>query len=124
MTSSLSPGLLDLVQHTLLSEVVDELAIGLIVYDEDGKYLAANLAACRLTGYARHELLALPFGSLSDEEGHRRAEETARRGHGRGTGSLRRANGTMLEIEWLAVATRVANLPAMAALFWAAEAAG
>jgi PAS domain S-box-containing protein len=118
MTSALTPAVADLVQQTLLSEAADALRIGMIVYNEDGAYIAANMEACRLTGYARQELLALAFGTLSGETAHALAKETASAGRARGSGPLRRAHGATIEVEWLAVETRVANLPAMASLFW------
>jgi PAS domain S-box-containing protein len=124
MTSSLSPSVFDLVQQTLLSEALDELRIAVIVYNEDGTYLAANHEACRLTGYAREQLLALEFGTLSGENARELAQQTASAGRGRGAGTLRRADATTIEVEWLAVPTRIANLPAMASLFWPVDSLG
>jgi PAS domain-containing protein len=121
MTSSLSSSVSDLVQQTLLGEGADELRIGLIAYSEVGAYLAANQEACRLTGYPREELLALPFGALSGDSAVALAEQTATTGGGRGRGPLRRADGTSLDVEWVAVPTRIAKLPAMASLFWPAD---
>jgi PAS domain S-box-containing protein len=120
MTSSLSASVSDLVQQTLLSEAADALGVGVIVYNEDGAYLAANHEACRLTGYPRQALLELEFGTLSGENARELAQQTASAGRSRGRGALRRADGSSVEVEWVAVPTRVANLPAMASLFWAA----
>jgi PAS domain S-box-containing protein len=121
MTSSLSSSISDLVQQTLLGEGADELGVGLIAYSEVGTYLAANREACRLTGYPREELLALPFGTLTGDSALALAEQTASAGRGSGRGPLRRADGTTLDVEWVAVPTRIANLPAMASLFWPAD---
>jgi PAS domain S-box-containing protein len=124
MTSSVPASISDLVQQTLLSEAADSLRIGVIVYNEDGAYLAANHEACRLTGYGRDELLALDFGTLTGEDALRLARETATGDRSRGSSSLHRADGTSIEVEWVAVPTRVANLPAMASLFWPAGSLG
>jgi PAS domain S-box-containing protein len=118
MTSAFSSSVSDLVQQTLLGEAADELGVGLIAYSEDGSYLAANRLACELTGYERQELLALPVGSLTGESAHELAEQTARAGQGSGRGWIRRADGTSIEVDWLAAPTRIASLPAMASLFW------
>jgi PAS domain S-box-containing protein len=124
MTSAVPASISDLVQQTLLSEAADCLRIGVIVYNEDGAYLAANHEACRLTGYGRDELLALEFGTLTGEDALRLARETAAGGRSRGSSSLHRADGTAVEVEWVTAPTRVANLPAMASLFWAAGSLG
>src|SRR4029453_641630 len=47
----------DAVQETLLGEALEHAPVGAIVLDEEGRYLAANREACRLTGYTREELL-------------------------------------------------------------------
>jgi PAS domain S-box-containing protein len=118
MTSSLPASVSDLVQQTLLGEAADGLRVGLIAYNEDGVYLAANREACRLTGYEREELLALRFGTLTGDGAQELAEQTANAGRGSGRGTITRADGTALAVEWMAVPTRIAGLPAMASLFW------
>ena len=51
-----------------LPEIVstfDHAAAGVLAVDNDGRYVAANDAACRLTGYTRDELLALTVWDLT-----------------------------------------------------------
>ena len=54
----LAPLQQDLVQETLLGEALEHGPVGAIVLDEEGRYLAANRLACKLSGYTRDELLA------------------------------------------------------------------
>lgn len=115
MTSSLSGPVVGLVQRALLGEIADTMQLGLLAWDGDGTYLAANEAACRLTGYTRDELLALRVGALG---GGVAAATPAQRHAGRAT--IVRADGGELEVEWVSVAARVATLPAMVSLFWPA----
>jgi PAS domain-containing protein len=115
MTSSLSGPVVGLVQRALLGEIADTMQLGLLAWDGDGTYLAANEAACRLTGYTRDELLALRVGALG---GGLAAATPAQRHAGRAT--IVRADGGELEVEWVSVVARVATQPAMVRLFWPA----
>ena len=63
----LAPSETDAVQETLLGEALEHAPIAAIVLDETGRYLAANRMACRLTGYAREELLDAGVRALAAE---------------------------------------------------------
>ncbi len=43
--------------------------LGVFVTDERGRYVQVNPAACRMTGYAEHELLAMRIPDLLGREG-------------------------------------------------------
>jgi PAS domain S-box-containing protein len=117
MTSSLSSSVNDLVQQTLLGEVVENMGLALIAWNEVGEYLAANQEACRLTGYTRKQLLGLRFGVLTGASAQELAEAVSRAGELRGRSMLTRADATTVEVEWIAVRSQVAKLPAIASLF-------
>lgn len=117
MTSTISERAQELVQQTLLGESVDALDLAYVAWNDQGTLLAANRAACALTGYRRDELLALPVSALSHGDPARKPS-TGGRTHGRS--GLVRAGGEVVEVDWIAAPTRVAMLPATATLFWRA----
>ena len=92
----LAPFQQDLVQETLLGEALEHGPVGAIVLDEEGRYLAANRLACKLSGYTREELLEGGAGALSFEPSgaeatmHRMASGDLQAG----TADLKRKDGT------------------------------
>ena len=50
---------------TLLGEAVEHAPVGIYVFDDQGRYVAVNVYACELLGYARKELLELRIGELA-----------------------------------------------------------
>ncbi len=109
----MGPGMDDLVQVTLLGEALEHLRVAVIVSQEGDNPIAVNQAACELTGYSRDELLALPAAELSG----RTAREHERKlldftGHGRAPGHapLRRKDGSIIDVQYRWVATRVAGM--------------
>ena len=79
----------------LFEQAVD----GIVVSDNNGRYLEANDAACRMLGYERHELLSLSISKIvAEEERARIAAETGRVGdetNARGEWRLRRKDGSI-----------------------------
>jgi PAS domain S-box-containing protein len=103
----------DLVQVTLLGEALEHLPLAVFVSQESGARVAVNLEACRLTGYAREELLALPAEELSGRSARdhkRKLEDFARRQRAPGRGPLRRKDGSVIEVDYRWNATRVAGM--------------
>ncbi|HEX2292946.1 MAG TPA: PAS domain S-box protein [Gaiellaceae bacterium] len=110
----------DLVQETLLGEAIEHAPVGVIVLDEDGRYLAANRFACELTGYTREELLRGGATALAFEPG-RVPEVMAHMAKGTlrvGTSELRRKDGTAAACEYRLGATRSGGLPYFVLVFW------
>jgi PAS domain-containing protein len=83
-----------LMMRALLGEAVDEARVGIVVYDENGAYLAANKAMCGILGYDLDELLELVAEPLS----------------GSGRTKLRRKDGTTVEGRYIAARTRIAHI--------------
>jgi PAS domain S-box-containing protein len=111
---------LDLVQETLLGEALEHAPVGAIVLDDQGRYLAANRLACRLTGYTRDELLRGGAAALSFEPD---AVPTilARIVSGElrdGRGNMKRKDGTPLACEYRVGETRSGGLPFYVFVFW------
>jgi PAS domain-containing protein len=70
-------------------------------------------AACELTGYERAELLALAPEALSGRsarELERKQRDFARRGRAPGRGPLRRKDGTVVDVDYRWLPTRVADM--------------
>jgi PAS domain S-box-containing protein len=110
----------DVVQETLLGEALEHAPVGALVLDETGRHLAANRAACRLTGYTREELLAKsPFDLAADPATvPARLQEMASGRLEHGTTRARRKDGSVVEIEFRVGATRSGGLPHYVFVFW------
>jgi PAS domain S-box-containing protein len=102
----------DLIQSTLLGEAAEHAPVGILVADEELRYVAVNLYACELLGYERSELLAPadgktgPFPISPDQWA-----ELLEQGELTGLGRAVRKDGTEIEISFFAGATKVANMP-------------
>jgi PAS domain S-box-containing protein len=108
-----------IVHRSLLGEAVEELReVAVFVWDEHRHYVAVNDAACALTGLSRGELIGMPVGDRSPG----RATETIAAAQQtpllRGTATFTHADGKIVEIEYLTVHTRIANLPFMVSMCW------
>lgn len=111
------------IQATLLGEAFENAPIAAIVLDDAGNYVAANRAACELTGYSRAELLALGLHRTSaDAAGvnDRLAEVAAGRLTG-GRARLRRKDGSECKVDYRVGETRTAGVPFYVSVFWAAD---
>ena len=86
--------------RALLGEAADEARVGIAVYDETGKYLAANKATCALLGYDLDELFELPPPKITP----------GRRGTDSGTARLRRKDGSTVGGRYVAARTTIAHL--------------
>jgi PAS domain S-box-containing protein len=109
------------VQETLLGQALEHAPVGVVVFDEFGSFLAANLQAASLCGYTRQEFLALGSARWATEGVRTRLEEAVRGGRTHGRASIRRKDESPLEIEYRVAETRVGILPFQLGLFWPAE---
>ncbi len=116
----LAPLQQDLVQETLLGEALEHGPVGAIVLDEEGRYLAANRLACKLSGYTRDELLAGGATALVfDPERLQTMMDLMARGDlHNGTAVLRRKDGTGLTCEYRVGETRSGGMPFFVVVFW------
>lgn len=119
----LAPVDVDVVQETLLGEALEHAPIGAIVLDENGRFLAANRMACRITGYTREDLLARGPADLAADPTvvPMRLEEMANGQLQRGATPMRREDGTLVPVEWRVGATRSGGLPYFVLVFWEAD---
>lgn len=106
--------------RTLLGEAVDEATVGVLVYDETGKYLAANPAMCHVLGYELDELLELsPFdvSARRPKLVRRTLADLVRHGTHSGTARLRRKDGAVVEGRYVASRTTIAHLAYYVSVF-------
>jgi PAS domain S-box-containing protein len=94
------------VQSTLLGELLEHASVGALAADS-GRYIAANVYACELTGYDRSELIGRPVGEIGRQRGS-------------GVMALRCKDGGEIEVCYRAVDSNLAGLPVMLGLFWPA----
>ncbi len=119
-TPQFAPAQQDLVQETLLGEALEHGPVGAIVLDEEGRCLAANRLACKLSGYSREELLEGAAKALSLEPSgaevtlHRMANGDLQAG----TADLMRKDGTVIACEYRLGGTRSGGLPFFVVVFW------
>ncbi len=114
----------DALQETLLGEALEHAPVGALVLDEDGHYLAANRMACRLTGYAREELLSLrPTDLAVDPANVAGTLRSMARGElDHGEARIRCKDGKCVSVEYRVGATRSGGLPFYVLVFWEHEA--
>jgi len=100
-----------LIQASLLGEAAEHAPFAVFVADEEGQYVAVNLAACLMLGYTRDELLAL---SMSDVARYADAadeyEELKETGTRIGVSELTRKDGSTIRFRYVAGGTVVAGM--------------
>jgi len=89
-------------QRDALISYITTLRVATLVADDAGCYIAANEAACRLTGYTSDELLKLSVAELTAPEdvvpGDRLWNSFVRSDYQRGTFTIRHKDGTPLRV--------------------------
>ncbi len=104
-----------LFQQTLLGDAAEHAEIGVLVWNEERRYVAVNSAACRMIGATRAELLDGQVGAQNQTDAGRSALATALDGQ---PASGRTPLPTGIEVEWITVATDIAGLPHILGLMW------
>ena len=100
-----------LVQASLIGEAIDAGPVLVFVFDEDGRYVAANQQACDELGYERDELLTLTIEDV--------AELPERASVGRM--ELTRKDGSTFVFEYRSQEALVAGLTVYVAVGWPAD---
>jgi PAS domain S-box-containing protein len=108
----------------LIGGAIEAAPIAFTVLDEEGRYLAANRAASRFSGYSRGELLGLRTTDLSADPAHTTdtIESVFRTGSGAGIRKLLRADGSILPVQYRLAPARLGPDRLMVAAWWPAEA--
>jgi len=90
-----------------------------LLADERGYYIAANDAACTLTGYRRDQLTQFRAGQLSADERSRAIYTQLLSGRKlQGRKSVRCNDGSVLPCRYRGIKTHVTRLPYFLVLIW------
>ncbi|MGZ4290050.1 MAG: hypothetical protein ACXVQ3_05790 [Gaiellaceae bacterium] len=108
----------DAVQTTLLGDAAAHAGLGILVWNAERRYVAANEKAAELVGTTRDRLLERPVGSTNRSA---EAQETidAILRHVPSRGSMRVGER---DLEWVVFPTTLAGLEHVIGLFWEADA--
>ena len=100
-----------LIQVGLLGEAIDRGPVGVLVADENMRYIAANQFACVLLGYTRAELLELRVTDVAPApESPDRYTQMIRKGYLAGETELKHAEGRAISANYVASKTVVAGM--------------
>jgi PAS domain S-box-containing protein len=100
-----------LIQVGLLGEAIDQGPVGVLVADENMRYIAANQFACVLLGYTRAELLKLRVTDVAPApDSPEQYDEMIRTGYLSGTTELKHADGKFIPANYVAGKTVVAGM--------------
>jgi len=107
-----------LFQQTLLGDAAEHAEIGVLVWNEERRYVAVNTFACRMLGVSREDLLGSQVGDQNPTAAAQDAiqasiEELP------AFGRTPLANG--ITVDWMTVASDVAGLPHIVGLMWEAR---
>ena len=102
-----------ILHRTLLGDAWDEANLPVAVFGDDRRFITANAAFFRLTGYDREHLAELRAGQDlgADEPTRSHFEAVVQSGLETGDGRLRRRDGTTVDVRFTVAATKVARLP-------------
>jgi PAS domain S-box-containing protein len=111
-----------LVQASLIGEAIDAGPVLVFVFDEDGRYVAANQEACDVLGYERDELVTLTVDdvALSPEAAEVEHDASAPRAK-RGRIELTRKDGSTFLFEYRSQEAVVAGLTVYVSVGWPAD---
>jgi len=96
------------VQLTLLAETVASATVGMLVWDEDRRYIAANTRACELLACTLEELLGSVVGART-ADGKATVERVVRGESRTGELEAERFDGQSIRLSYLTFETRTAG---------------
>ena len=107
------------VQQTLLGDASEHADVGVMVWNAERRYVAANPKACELVGVTREQLLAGRVGDNNRSPDTRGVVDgLVAQVPARGAMAIERADGGSVEVEWVTFATTLAGLPHIIGLMW------
>ena len=107
-----------LFQQTLLGDAAEHAEVGVMVWNEERRYVAVNTFACRLLGVSREQLLGSEVGDQNPTAAARQAIDAAL-DELPAFGRTPLANG--ITVDWITVASDVAGLPHIVGIMWEAR---
>jgi PAS domain-containing protein len=104
------------IQAELLADAMLAASVGILVWDEHRRYVAANDCACQILGTSRSELLGQVVGGHTDNADEL-VDEALRAGFSYGTALVERFDGSgKARVFYATFMTRTAGMPYMATL--------
>ena len=118
--SALDAAATQVVQSALLLDAWNNADVGVVLFGDDRRFIAMNDAYCRLTGYARDEVVELRAGRdlAADDASRDQFDTVVRRRRHLGEGKLHCKDGSIVEVQFLTIRSTVAQLPYWIALVW------
>lgn len=108
------------VQSALLSEAVRHAGVGILVWDDDRRYVAANRMACELLGCTVEELVGSVVGGRT-QQGEAAVERVIRDHGGIGEVTISRFDGKGdVRLAYVSFDTRIAGVPYLGSVIWPA----
>jgi PAS domain-containing protein len=105
-------------QQTLLGDAAEHARIGVVVWNEELRYVAVNQWAAELFGVSREHLLGSRVGDQNPRDEARNAiEAVLDHQPARGRTPVR----PDLDVDWIVVETSLTGLPHFFGLFWPAD---
>lgn len=109
----------EIVAPVLLGEAAECAAMGISVYDDDGKYVAVNRYACELLGCEREEILAHGVADFTPTGIDRNLLRSPDRCEGVRLVTCK--DGSTMPVAFLVTATRVGGIGFYVSVFWKLE---
>jgi PAS domain S-box-containing protein len=116
MTGEESPSAGDVLAAALLGDAADHAELAVVIYDDEGRYLAVNRHACELLGYSREELMQHDVADFTD--GGIDRSVLLRPERREGVRIVTRKDGTRVTVAFVVASTRVSRLPFYFAVWW------
>ena len=108
-----------LIQMGLLGEAVEGAPVGVLVADEDMRYIAVNAFVCNLLGYDRDELLGLRVTDVArTPSAPAEYAQMIRDGVRHGTIAVTCRDGSSLDVGYRASETTVAGMKLYVSVLW------
>jgi PAS domain S-box-containing protein len=109
------------VQSALLSEAIRHAAVGVLIWDDDRRYVAANPMACEILGCTVEQLVGSVVGERT-REGDAAVAQVIREHGGIGEVTFTRFDGKgEARVSFVSFTTRIAGVPYMGSIVWPAD---
>src|SRR5947208_189285 len=110
MTDEIPPLTIPHVQAALLSEAARNAAVGLLVWDDDRRYVAANARACEILACTLDDLIGATVGEHT-VRGEQLVDRVIRAEGGQGQMVVTRFDGRKQKLGYVSFATRIGGIP-------------
>jgi len=117
MTDETPPLTIPHVQSALLSEAVRNAAVGVLVWDDDRRYIAANERACEILACSLEDLIGSVVGSRT-VRGDALVRRIVSDEGGQGQMIVTRFDGKKQKLGYVTFSTRIGEIAYMASVIW------